>query len=246
MLRPNVWQIRTSLVIQCKYVNTVQTNKKLLGANASHQTKQTIKQILDVNNLCTAASFVRKFIPVQWNVQNQLVYTVYMCQHSTIPPPASMRAVEKAFLLRIAWNSYNTVYYVLCTFFLEQFTSMYLLTTYFARTGCISMRGAGCQVCTVGSKDPNHQYVHIALILCSEQLHCNGGGGSKDPNRQCIHIYSTHFAWTSCTTRTYCAHTLLGPVALLGGGGSKDPNLPYIHIYSTHFAWTSYSGAILH
>ena len=168
-----------------------------------------------------------------------------MCQHSTIPPPASMRAVEKAFLLRIAWNSYNTVYYVLCTFFLEQFTSMYLLTTYFARTGCISMRGAGCQVCTVGSKDPNHQYVHIALILCSEQLHCNGGGGSKDPNRQCIHIYSTHFAWTSCTTRTYCAHTLLGPVALLGGG-SKGPNLPYIHIYSTHFAWTSYSGAILH
>ena len=133
---------------------------------------------------------------------------------------------------------------------------MYLLSTHFARTGCTT-EGGGCQACTVGSKDPNHQ---------------------------CVHIYSTHFSWTSCTTgvalsslhsreqgpqssvstqikhtlcllgggvgrcqssvhnreqwpqssvRIYITHTLLWPVELLRGC--------MCIISSTHFAWKSFT-----
>ena len=82
-----------------------------------------------------------------------------------------------------AWSNYNTVYSILCTFLLKQVTSVYFLNTHFTRTSCNSS-----QVCTEGSKDPNHQCINIALILCFNQLHCYVGG-SKDPNCQCRWIY---------------------------------------------------------
>ena len=70
-----------------------------------------------------------------------------------------------------AWSNYNTVYSILCKFLLKQVTSVYLSNTHFTRTGCNSS-----QVCTEGSKDPNHQCINIALILCFNQLHCYVGG----------------------------------------------------------------------
>ena len=44
-------------------------------------------------------------------------------------------------------------------FLIKQVTSVHLLSTHFARSGCTAM-GGGCQDCTAGSKDPNHQSVH--------------------------------------------------------------------------------------
>ena len=54
---------------------------------------------------------------------------------------------------------------------IKQVTSVYFLNTHFTRTSCNSS-----QVCTEGSKDPNHQCINIALILCFNQLHCYVGG----------------------------------------------------------------------
>ena len=48
---------------------------------------------------------------------------------------------------------------------------MYFLNAHFTRTSCNSS-----QVCTEESKDPNHQCINIALILCFNQLHCYVGG----------------------------------------------------------------------
>ena len=41
---------------------------------------------------------------------------------------------------------------------------------------CIFWTHTSSQVCTEGSKDPNHQCINIALILCFNQLHCYVGG----------------------------------------------------------------------
>ena len=86
LLRPNVLQFRTILVIQCKYFKTVQ---KVLVANASPQSKQTNKTLTSItcvqhllffkcNTTVLSQTIICRFIPVQCNVQNQLVYTVYL------------------------------------------------------------------------------------------------------------------------------------------------------------------------
>ena len=51
------------------------------------------------------------------------------------------------------------------------YSSRLLLNAHFTRTSCNSS-----QVCTEESKDPNHQCINIALILCFNQLHCYVGG----------------------------------------------------------------------
>ena len=54
-----------------------------------------------------------------------------------------------------AWNSYITVYSILCTFLLEWVTSLYLLSTRFARTGCtaIGWGEGGAALDKVGRSD---------------------------------------------------------------------------------------------
>ena len=82
----------------------------------------------------------------------------------------------------------------------------YLLSTHFARTNCNAMWGWGCQVWTAGSKDPNNQ---------------------------CVHIYSTHFVWTSCTTRGWGCQVCTA--------GSKDPLQLSVHktifLHVLHFVF---------
>ena len=59
------------------------------------------------------------------------------------------------------------------------------------------------------------------------------GRGEQGPQSS-VHTHIQHtLHWTSCTTRTYCAHILLGPVALLGGG-ARTPIFPtYTYIAHT-------------
>ena len=97
--------------------------------------------------------------------------------------------------------------YMLSTFFLVVWErDKYLFSTHFYRTDCNAMWGGGWgyQVLTAGSKDPNNQ---------------------------CVHIYSTHFAWTSCTTR--------GLGCQVCTAGSKDPIQLSVHttIHVLHFVF---------
>ena len=69
----------------------------------------------------------------------------------------------------IAWNSDNTVYSLLCTFVLEQVTSVYLLSTHFAMTCCTAMGASNLHSREQGPQSWARK--HIQHTLCLDQLY---------------------------------------------------------------------------
>ena len=127
------------------------------------------------------------------------------------------------------------LFYPLCTFCLSRLHP-FVSWAHTLLGPVVPLWGGGCQVCKTGSKDPNNQCAHIALVLCLDQFRVYGG--SKDPNHQCIHIGSTHFAWTSCTTEPCCAHTCSAHT-LLGPTCCTTWQCTHTDLWCTHCTWIS-------